>query len=166
MGRTSVKLLDRVTTFFIQLKLVHVSLQKVMTFLYQQKYTAFLSYLPHYAWFHVNNIRHIRNKETKIKRSYPKPVISANNSESKDVLLIIKKFQPFSAGCGWEPRLHIYFSDTPDLKVTLHYTPANKGLVLLRLIKSPYQRPYLMFKKIQKITTKKSGEQFKELKTI
>jgi len=70
-------------------------------------------------------------------------VITTNNLDAKNVLIVIKKFQHLSACRGRKPRFNIHFSDTPNAKVPLHHTPANKGLVLLGLIKSPYQRPHL-----------------------
>lgn len=73
-----------------------------------------------------------------LKRTYLEPVIPTNNSDAKNVLLIIKKFQPLGACCGRKPRFNIYFSDAANSKVFCHLAPANKGLVLLGLIKSPH----------------------------
>lgn len=71
-------------------------------------------------------------------------MIATNNLDAKNVLLIIKKFQPLSACGGRKPRFNIYFSDTTNTKVPAHDAPADKGLVPLGLIKSSHQRPYLI----------------------
>lgn len=82
-------------------------------------------------------------KKKKEKKPYPQPVITTNNPDSKDMLLIIKQFQPFGASGGWKPRLHIHLSETSNIKVTLHGAFAYKGFVTLWLIETPHQRPNL-----------------------
>lgn len=70
-------------------------------------------------------------------------MITTNELDPEYMLLIIEHFQPLGArGCR-ESRLHINLSNTPNLQITLHDAPANKGLVLLWLIESPNQRPNL-----------------------
>lgn len=73
-------------------------------------------------------------------------MISANNPHAKDVPVIIKEFQSLCTRCGRKPRFHINFSESPDFKVSLQNTSANKRFVSLWLIKPPYQRPYLEMK--------------------
>lgn len=70
-------------------------------------------------------------------------MVTSNNPDAKNVLLIIKLFQPLSTCCGWKPRFDIHFSDTSNAKVPLHDTSANKWLIFLGLIKSSNQRPHL-----------------------
>jgi len=70
-------------------------------------------------------------------------VVTSNNSDAKDVLLIIKLFQPLSTCCGRKARFHIHFSNTSNAKVSLHDASANKWFILLGLIKSSNQRPHL-----------------------
>lgn len=71
-------------------------------------------------------------------------MITTNNLNSKDVLLVIKKFQPLSAGRGWKSWFHIHLSNAPDAHfAAIHNAPANERLVPLRLIKPPNQRPDL-----------------------
>lgn len=84
-----------------------------------------------------------RNTTSEGKRdkmtTYPEPMITTNNPDAKNVLIVIQKLQSLSAGCCWKPRFNIHFPKTPDAKVPLHDAPANKRLVLLRLIESPDQ---------------------------
>lgn len=59
------------------------------------------------------------------------------------MLIIVKKFQSLSTCGGRKPRLNINFSETSNLKIPLHNTPAHKWLILLGLIKPPHQWPNL-----------------------
>lgn len=70
-------------------------------------------------------------------------MIASNNPDAKNVLLIIKLFQPLSTCCGWKARFNIHFSNTSNAKVSLHDASANKWFIFLGLIKSSNQRPHL-----------------------
>lgn len=77
-------------------------------------------------------------KQVKTLSTYPEPVITSNNSDAENMLFIIKKLQPLSAGSGRKPRLDINFPKTTNLKISPHNASADKWLVLLWLIKPPY----------------------------
>uniref|UniRef100_A0A2P2J6M6 Uncharacterized protein MANES_02G010800 n=1 Tax=Rhizophora mucronata TaxID=61149 RepID=A0A2P2J6M6_RHIMU len=71
-------------------------------------------------------------------------MIPTNKPNAKNMLIIIQQLQPLGTSRSWQSRLNIHFPKAANLKVTLHNAPTNKWLVLLRLIKSPHQRPYQM----------------------
>jgi len=87
---------------------------------------------------------HIKKKEKKERIPYLKSVIPTNYPDAEDMLIIIEKFQSFSACGGRKPWPNIYFSKTPNLKISQHNTPADERLVLLWLIKSSHQWPNLL----------------------
>ena len=90
-------------------------------------------------------IKHIYQEKAKSQWiPYLKSVIPANYPDAEDMFIIIQKFQSFSTCGGRKPWPNIYFSKTPNLKISQHNTPADERLVLLWLIKSPHQWPNLL----------------------
>jgi len=75
--------------------------------------------------------------------SYPKSMITTNNPDAENMLIVIEEFQSFCTCSGWKPWFNIDFSQTPNLKVSPYNTSTHKWLVLLWLIKPPHQGPYL-----------------------
>lgn len=93
-----------------------------------------------------HNIASKKSPETnqaKKRGNYLEAVIPTDNPHAENVLLIIQQLQPLLARRRRKPRLHIHLSNSPNLHITLHYTPTHKRLVPLRLIKPPHQGPYL-----------------------
>ncbi|RWW79034.1 hypothetical protein BHE74_00012723 [Ensete ventricosum] len=88
---------------------------------------------------HYMVVKLLRDAYDRVKQLLKKSVISANNLDAEDVLIVIKEFQSLGAGRRRQPRLDINFSHAADLQITLHHAPADEGLVLLRLIESPHQ---------------------------
>lgn len=75
--------------------------------------------------------------------SYPQSMITTNNPDAENMLIVIEEFQSFCTSSGWKPWFNIDFSQTPNLKVSPYNTSTHKWLVLLWLIKPPDQGPYL-----------------------
>lgn len=70
-------------------------------------------------------------------------MIPSDDLDPKYVFVVIKQLQSLSTGGRRKPWLHIHFPYASNLQIPLNHTSTHKGLVVLRLIKSPHQRPYL-----------------------
>ena len=70
-------------------------------------------------------------------------MVSSDDPDAEDVLIVVEVLQPLEAGGRGEPGFYIHLPQAPDADAPLHDASADKGLVLLRLIESPNQRPHL-----------------------
>ena len=66
-------------------------------------------------------------------------MIAVDDFDAENVFFIIKKFQSFGAGRGGKAGFDVDFSNTTNPEVPIHDAPAYERLILLRLIKPPYQ---------------------------
>lgn len=66
-------------------------------------------------------------------------MITADDLDAEDVLLVVEDFQSLRAGCGRQPRFDVNFSNAADRQIALHHASADEGLVLVWLVESPHQ---------------------------
>lgn len=120
--------------------------------------TKYLANLPKVnnvkSWLQ-NSFSDKSNRPLRYERAYLEPMVTSNDPDTEDVLLVVKDLKPFYTALGREARLEINLSHTTNGETSTpsHRAAAHEGLEDVWLFKSSHYGPNLQVTGSQKKKT-------------